>query len=261
MSKRLITVVLCGLLALSASGLAAGTEGNKATEPQIAAEQKLAEQEEAKEITLQVTITGHEEGRIYKVTDEYGKVLRADLGKHGGRMLNRHPFLLTAYVGKDEKGELLKLKKVQYSDPATLIEKPAAEAEPMATEETGKLEQERDAAYGHDLSQSHRKDFYQYNQSNVDDGDLKNYKQVDVKNITAESAGTKISFVGSAVRTLKQNECMLFWGGPVKGGHVDVLMNGAYVPLGQRSLVYGTVQEDGKVLLERLDSVAQAVNK
>ena len=261
MSKSLITAALCGLLALSASGLAAAPEENKAAEPQIAAEQKLAEQKAPEEITLQVTITGHEQGRIYKVTDEEGKVLRADLGKHGGRMLNRHPFLLTAEVGEDEKGELLKLKKVQYSDPTVMIEKPAAGAEPVVTEETGKLEQERDAAYGHDLSQSHRKDFYQYNQSNIDDGDLKNYKQVDVKNITAESAGTKIAFVGSAVRTLKQNECMLFWGGPVKGGHVDVLMNGAYVPLGQRSLVYGTVQADGKVLLERLDSVARAADK
>lgn len=261
MSKRLITAALCGLLALSASGLAAGTEENKAAEPQLAAEQQLAEQAAAKEITLRVAITGHESGRIYKVTDEDGKVLRADLGKHGGRMLNRHPFLLTAEVGEDEKGELLKLKKVQYADPAVVIAKPAVEAEPVATEETGKLEQERDAAYDHDLSQSHRKDFYQYNQSNIDDGDLKNYKQVDVKNITAESAGTKIAFVGSAVRTLKKGESMLFWGGPVKGGHVEVLMNEAYVPLGQRSLIYGTVQEDGKVLLERLDSVAQAASR
>ena len=256
MSKSLITAALCGLLALSASGLAAAPEENKAAEPQIAAEQKLAEQKAPEEITLQVTITGHEQGRIYKVTDEEGKVLRADLGKHGGRMLNRHPFLLTAEVGEDEKGELLKLKKVQYADPAPLIEKPAAKDAPVVTEETGKLEYDRDLAYGHDLSKSHKQRFYQYNMANLDDTALKNYKQVDVKAIAEEKAGTKVLFTGSAVATVKKDEIARFWGGPTKGGHVEVVMNGAYVPLGQRSFVYGTVQEDGRVLLERLDSIA-----
>lgn len=256
MSKGLITAALCGLLALSASGLAAGPEDNKAAEPQVAAEQKLAEEEKPEEITLQVTITGHEEGRIYKVTDEEGKVLRADLGKHGGRMLNRHPFLLTAEVDKDEKGELLKLKKVEYADPAPLIEKPAAKDAPVATEETGKLEYDRDLAYGHDLSKSHKQRFYQYNMANLDDTALGNYKQVEVKAIGDEKAGTKVFFVGSAVATVKKDEIVRFWGGPTKGGHVEVVMNEAYVPLGQRSFVYGTVQEDGRVSLERLDSIA-----
>ena len=34
-------------------------------------------------------------------------------------------------------------------------------------------------------------------------------------------------------------------------------MNGAYVPLGQRCTIYGTVREDGTILLERMDSVAE----
>lgn len=256
MSKRIMTVLLCGLLALSASGLAAGPEENKATEPQAAAAAKLTEQKEPEEITLQVTITGHEEGRIYKVTDEEGKVLRADLGKHGGRMLNRHPFLLTAEVDEDEKGELLKLKKVKYVDPAPLIEKPAAKDEPVVTEETGKLEYDRDLAYGHDLSKSHKKRFYQYNMAGLEDTALENYKQVEVKAISEEKVGTKVFFMGSAVATVKKDEVMRFWGGPTKGGHVEVVMNEAYVPLGQRSFVYGTVLEDGRVSLERLDSIA-----
>lgn len=254
MSKKIMTAVLCGLLALSASGFAAGPEENKAAD--VKAEKNITAGAEPQEVTLQVMIIGHESGRIYKVTDADGKELRADLGKHGGRMLNRHMFLLTAEVDEDERGELLKLKKVQYADPVVMIEKPAAKAAPEVTEESAKLEYDRDLAYGHDLSKSHKKRFYQYNMANLSDADLQNYKQVDVKAIAEEKAGAKVMFVGSATATVKQDEVMCFWGGPTKGGHVEVVMNEAYVPLGQRSFVYGTVLEDGRVLLERLDSVA-----
>ena len=40
-------------------------------------------------------------------------------------------------------------------------------------------------------------------------------------------------------------------------GRENVYMNGAYVPLGQRCTIYGTVREDGTILLERMDSVAE----
>lgn len=251
MSKKIITAALCGLLALSASCLAA--EENKAAD--VKAEQKIAEQAEPQEITLQVMITGHEFGRIYKVTDAEGNVLRADLGKHGGRMLNRHFFLLTAEVEQDEHGELLKLKKVEYADPLPLIETVKDKPAQAAEEESSKLEDYRDEAYGHALSKSHQKRFYQYNVAGIDDAELENYKRVDVTAIGEEEAGTKILFIGSAVATVKKDEVMRFWGGPVKGGHVEVVMNEAYVPLGQRSFVYGTVLEDGRVSLERLDSI------
>ena len=67
--------------------------------------------------------------------------------------------------------------------------------------------------------------------------------------------GQKIAFVGSAVATVKKDEVMKFWGGPKIGGHINVVMNGAYVPLGQRSTVYGTVNDDGMISLDRLDSI------
>ena len=261
MSKILTTVALCGLLAFATGGLAAAPEQDKAAEEsakatqQVAVEQMQEAAQEPEEITLRVAITGHEFGRIYKVTDDEGNVLRADLGKHGGRMLNRHPFLLTAEVAQDEQGEVLKLKKVEYVDPVPLIEKQPEKLGKEVKEETRKLEDYRDYAYGHALSKSHQKRFYQYNMANLSEADLGSYKKVDVSAIANEEAGTKVAFVGSAVRTVKNDEVIRFWGGPVKGGHVEVIMNEAYVPLGQRSTVYGTVQEDGRVSLERLDSV------
>lgn len=71
---------------------------------------------------MQVSITGHESGNIYKVTDAEGKVLRVDLGKHGGRMLNRHPFMIIGEIKQDEKGELIEMKRVEYEDPVVQIE-------------------------------------------------------------------------------------------------------------------------------------------
>ena len=50
--------------------------------------------------------------------------------------------------------------------------------------------------------------------------------------------------------TVKKDEVMKFWGGPKVGGHINVVMNGAYVPLGQRSTVYGTVKDDGTISLD-----------
>lgn len=248
MNKILTSAALCGLLTFAASGLAA--------ESQAVAQEQAQVQTVAQEITLRVAITGHEAGNIYKVTDEEGNVLRADLGKHGGRMLNNQPFLLTADVEQDEQGEILKLKKVAYADPAPLIEKPTAQTAPAVVEqEKVAPEEARDAAYSHELSKSQQKDFYQNNVGNIADADLAAYKKVEVTAVASEAAGTKIAFVGSAVATVAKDDVMRFWGGPGKGGHVKVAMNGAYVPLGQRSVVYGTVQEDGSVSLERLDSV------
>lgn len=217
-----------------------------------AADSAAAEQQEAREINVRVAITGHESGRIYKVKDESGQMLRADLGKHGGRMLNNHAFLLTAEVLQDEKGELLYLKHVDYQDPEVLIAKKTAQAQEI-TESAVEAGDERDVAYGHVLSSSDDKSFYQYNVAKVTD--LSIYKNIAVSDISKEEAGAKVAFSASALATVKKDEIMRFWGGAGRGGFVEVEMNGAYVPLGQRSTVYGTVLPDNRVSLERLDSV------
>ena len=75
----------------------------------------LAAEEPAKaaeDMTLRVRITGHEKGTIYKVTTPDGQELRMDVGKHGGRMLNRHYFIAKGEMKTDEKGDYFKMKKV-----------------------------------------------------------------------------------------------------------------------------------------------------
>lgn len=218
----------------------------------VSAKEAEEKEKSEQEIKVQVSITGHESGNIYKVTDAEGKVLRVDLGKHGGRMLNRHPFMIVGEIKQDEKGELIEMKRVEYQDPVVQIEKVAAKA---AAEEENVLEvvNDRDIAYSHELSKSHDKHYYTYNMANVED--LSAYKEVSITEIEKEETGTKIAFVGSAVATVTKDEVMKFWGGPKVGGHINVVMNGAYVPLGQRSTVYGTVKDDGTISLDRLDSI------
>ena len=70
----------------------------------VSAKEAEEKEKSEQEIKVQVSITGHESGNIYKVTDAEGKVLRVDLGKHGGRMLNRHPFMILGEIKQDEKG-------------------------------------------------------------------------------------------------------------------------------------------------------------
>lgn len=218
----------------------------------VSAKEAEEKEKSEQEIKVQVSITGHESGNIYKVTDAEGKVLRVDLGKHGGRMLNRHPFMIIGEIKQDEKGELIEMKRVEYEDPVVQIEKSAAKA---AEEEENVLEvvSGRDIAYSHELSKSHNKHYYTYNMANVED--LSAYKEVSITEKEKEETGTKIAFVGSAVATVTKDEVMKFWGGPKVGGHINVVMNGAYVPLGQRSTVYGTVKDDGTISLDRLDSI------
>lgn len=209
--------------------------------------------EEAQEITMQVKIVGHERESIYKVTDAEGKELRIDLGKHGGRMLNRHPFTVTGYFIKDENGQLLKMQKVEYKDPVVQIEKTAQIGKSQQKEKIQAAEPARDAAYEHELSKSHNKYYYTYNMAGVQDKSL--YQSIAVTEIAKQKTGSKIAFVGNAVATVKKDAIMRFWGGAKAGGHVDVVMNGAYVPLGQRSTVYGTLNADRTVSLELLESM------
>lgn len=209
--------------------------------------------EENAEITVQVKIVGHEAGNIYKVIDAEGKKMRIDLGKHGGRMLNRHPFTVIADVAEDENGQLLKMKEVEYKDPVVQIEKEAQIAKGGQEEKVSTIEAARDVAYEHELSKSHNKYYYTYNMADVQD--KSQYQTVAVTEIANLAAGTKVAFVGNAVATVKKDEIMRFWGGAKAGGHIDVMMNGSYVPLGQRSTVYGTITDDGTVSLELLESI------
>lgn len=235
-NKKLIAVLTASCLFFSFSAFA-----------------EKAVSEEPSEITMLVKIVGHETENIYKVTDQEGKQLRTDLGKHGGRMLNKHPFIVIGHITEDENGQLLMMKKVEYKDPIVQIEKAAQKAKGSKEETVSVIEFARDAAYEHELSKSHNKYYYTYNMANIHDKNQ--YKTVAVKEIAKQKPGAKIAFVANAVATVKKDEIMRFWGGAQVDGHIDVVMNGAYVPLGQRSMVYGILNDDGTVSLELLESV------
>ena len=52
-----------------------------------------------------------------------------------------------------------------------------------------------------------------------------------------------IAVVIRPIKTIEKDTLMEFWN--IRNAKVNVYMNGAYVPLGQRCTIYGTVREDG----------------
>ena len=211
-----------------------------------------AAKEAAEDMTLRVRITGHEKGTIYKVTTPDGQELRMDVGKHGGRMLNRHYFIAKGEMKTDEKGDYYKMKKVEYKDPVVRIQQ-ESERKPEEIVNSAKIDTDRDVAYFHENPVSDRQNFYQNNVANVTD--LSAYKKVELEDIKDTPTGTKVAVVVRPIRTIEKDTLMEFWN--IRNAKVNVYMNGAYVPLGQRCTIYGTVREDGTILLERMDSVAE----
>ena len=206
----------------------------------------------AEDITMRVRITGHEKGTIYKVTTPDGQELRMDVGKHGGRMLNRHFFNAKCEMKTDEKGEYFKMKKVEYKDPVVRIQQ-ESERKPQEIKNFAKIDNDRDVAYFHENPVSDQNRFYQNNVANVTD--LSAYKKTELEDIKDTPAGTKVAVVVRPIKTIEKDTLMEFWN--IRNVKVNVHMNGAYVPLGQRCTVYGTVNEDKTISLERMDSVAE----
>ena len=78
----------------------------------------------------------------------------------------------------------------------------------------------------------------------------------DINTFTNLDSGAKVAFKGRAIQTVVDRQVMLFW--DTKGNAVNVKMNGAYCPLGQRCFVYGTWESDEKgsyISLDYMESV------
>ena len=146
--KRIMAALLGGALTMMSVVAFAAEPAAKAEEAVKAAPAAAAEWKEA---TVRGAITGHEAGTIYKLTDEEGKVVRADLGKYGGKMLNKVAFTATGTMKTDEKGEYLKVKHVEYKDPLAAIQ--VNRSNPLSKQMQARLRKksgvERDAAYFH----------------------------------------------------------------------------------------------------------------
>ena len=232
----------------------AATAAVEKAEPAEKAETEKAEPE----ATVRAAITGYEAGTIYKLTDAEGNVIRADLGKHGGKMLNRIPFTATGTMETDEKGEYLKVKHIEYMDPAAAIQVNRSNplSRQMQTRLGKKSSGERDAAYFHKGIDSTNANYYENQVTGAKERDA--YAPVSLLDLDTLKAGTRVQVKASALESVVPEQVVNFWDRKAKA---KVQMNGAYAPLGQRCTVYGTVQkaEDGSsyIYLERLESVAE----
>ena len=254
MNKKNIMAVLLGgaLTMMSLVAFAAEPAAEAAVE-----KAEPAAATEWKEATVRAGITGHEAGTIYKLTDAEGKIIRADLGKHGGKMLNKVPFTATGTMETDEKGEYLKVKHVEYKDPVAAIQVNRSNplSKQMQTRLGKKSSGDRDAAYFHERINSSNANFYENQVTGAQPKEA--YAPAGFLDLDAMKAGTRVQCKASALETVVPDKVVNFWDHKAK---VKVQMNGAYAPLGQRCTVYGTVQKaaDGSsyIYLERLESVA-----
>ena len=196
-------------------------------------------QANATETTFVGEICEFETGNIYKMRDKAGNIARVDLGKYSGRMLNRTPFSVTGKMMKDEKGFLLKMQHMDYKDPDPFAEYFEALQKTKNPQKSGlELEQIRDKAFDHENPVSDDPIIYKNNIKKLSNAQLEAYKMNDINTFTNLDSGTKVAFKGRAIQTVVDRQVMLFW--DTKGNAVNVKMNGAYCPLGQRCFIYGT---------------------
>lgn len=202
-------------------------------------------------VSIRVAITGYIDGNYYKVTDEKGRVFRADLGKYGGRMQNKTPFVLHGLVVQDEQGGYIKMQRVEYRDPQFRV---GTRLNDQIVCQNNEVKSQQASTYENAMIKSDNQNFYQNNVAGVND--TSSYTKVTLAELASLEAGMKVVFVGSGIATVEKSKIIKFWGGAGKGGTVNVVMNGSYVPLGQRCYIYGTKLADGSVSLERLDSIS-----
>jgi len=201
---------------------------------------------------LQGEICEFESGNIYKMRDAAGTITRVDLGKYSGRLLNRTPFIVKGKLTQDPNGTLLVMHHMDYKDPDPFAEYFDALNKTKTPQQGGlKLEQIRDKAFDHENPVSDNPSVYQNNIKKLSPEQLKEYKLADVNQFTQLGTGTKVVFKGRAIQTVVDREDMNFW--DTKGNSINVKMNGAYCPLGQRCFIYGTWESDDKGPFINLD--------
>jgi len=202
------------------------------------------------DVTVHGAIVGRELGTIYILDDGQGHFIRADLGEHGGKMLQNTAFVMKGKLICDAKGDLVKVKHIYYQDPNPLDSSTFVPSSQSATKvKVQETTVERDPAFYHGAAASTSKDKY-VNGKPVEN--LKDYKEVAAAEVAMLKNGSKVILTGRAVSTYGKEQ-INFW--DTNGHNVVLIMNGAYVPLGQRCKVLGIVQ-NAKVNVLQIISVA-----
>ena len=201
---------------------------------------------------LDAEIIGYEQGDVYLLQDAGGKTVRADLGKNGGRLWRLTPMKFSGTFVQDESGRLFKMAKVEYEDPNDGGGKLNG-AGRMAVKN---LNREGDPALYHQGQVPTDNPTY-ITQNLAGVTDLGEYREMSVSDLNQAASGTKAMLVGRPVETVSPDKVMTFWD---RGNDpFYVLMNGGFIPLGQRCYLYGTVRRGADnvtyLSLEEVESI------
>ena len=198
-------------------------------------------------------ITRFEAGQIWIIEQANGVKIRADLGKHGGRLWRLKEMEFTGTFTQDEKGTLFKMDKVKFQDPVMderLMRKGNGNKASVA-----KVQDDRDVAFYYpDQVPTDNKTYITQNVANV--GDLSVYSEITAEKMLGAEVDSKVRLIGRPIQTIVKDKEMLFWDQANKP--FRVVMNGAFIPLGQRSFVYGKLIGNSgvpRMSLEMVESI------
>ena len=199
-------------------------------------------------------ITGFEAGQIWIIEQADGTKVRADLGKHGGRLWRLKEMEFTGSFVRDAKGPLFLMEKVKFEDPAVdeRLNRPGNGNQAAVS----KVQDDRDVAFYYpDQVPTDNKTYITQNVKGV--SDLSAYRETTAEQMKNVSANSKVTLIGRPIKTIVKDQEMLFWDQANKP--FRVVMNGAFIPLGQRSFVYGTLTGGGdgvpRLSLDMVESI------
>ena len=187
-------------------------------------------------IIINGQITRFEAGQIWIIEQANGAKIRADLGKHGGRLWRLKEMEFTGTFVQDAKGQLFKMDKVKFEDPAIdeRLNRPGNRNNAAVT----KAQDDRDVAFYYpNQVPTDNKTYITQNVKGV--SDLSVYQETTSEQMMKVGINSKVTLVGRPIKTIVKDKEMLFWDQANKP--FRVVMNGAFIPLGQRSFVYGRV--------------------
>lgn len=204
------------------------------------------------EITLAGGVIGHEKDNIYILGDGGDQRLRADLGKHGGRLILRTFFTVTGHMTVDAEGPLFVAESMNYKDPVANI---AGDKEYDWTGRQGRgrqgLKMIRDSAFDHWPNGSNLARYMVNHPEEAVNAD--EYPRMSAAEINKAEKGTKVRVIGRAISTRSDGN-INFWDEDMD--NVILKMEGAYIPLGQHCTILG-IKEDGYVRVVYMGSLAE----
>lgn len=184
-------------------------------------------------------IIGFEAGRIWIIQQPDGSRIRAYLGKHGGRLWRLKEMEFTGSFVQDEKGVLFKMDHVKFEDP--VVDERKTRTGDGSSVSVSKVQDDRDVAFYYpDQVPTDNKTYITQNVKGV--GDLSQYQEATAAKLANADQGAMVRLIGRPIKTIIKDKEMLFW--DQANEPFRVVMNGAYIPLGQRSFIYGRMTKD-----------------